>query len=69
LTGEENLVSMEAPYYNVGGTQCAPFDTSIQGRFLERNADGTFKIDNFLKAKNIIATGQYDSSGARGFWK
>jgi len=57
-TVENNIVSTVLPIPDAIGS--APFENdltgSIKGRFIQRNADGTFILNDFMKTKNINGT-------------
>ncbi|MDR2480362.1 MAG: right-handed parallel beta-helix repeat-containing protein [Treponema sp.] len=66
LTIAANIESTGIPW--VDG---APFAPEIKGKFMERNAGGSFKLHNFLKTKNISgnqpgAEGLYAADGSAG---
>jgi hypothetical protein len=72
LTVADNVVNAEAPFFP--GNK-APFDSSIVGKFLEYEANddggphgigaaGKYKLNDFLKLKNIIGS----MPGATGLW-
>jgi hypothetical protein len=64
-----NVVSTEVPYYKNGNVECAPFDNTIIGKFIEFEVDGNkefarYKLDGFLQLKDIVDT----VPGAAGLW-
>jgi hypothetical protein len=67
LTVADNVESTVIPYHVSGGRNVAPFDPTIEGRFLEYEQKGDgwgYKLNNFLKLKNVAGV----VPGAQGLW-